>query len=216
MDNVYIIGDKDYLMHHGIKGQKWGERRFQNPDGTLTPEGKARYQKYVNEFGEKTAKRLMKSQNKGLSEKEALQKEYNKRKNYNLKKTAINALAGSAGAVGGYIGGRAIGNALTYSPKNMLTEHKLVDKIPLNEFLSKYGNGPIPGAKGFYYLYNTTSKPIRNYKNVMSFAGSALTGALTTYGANKIQKVNSGYSKYDTSAEGLSEFYNKMKKINGE
>ena len=30
------------LMHHGIKGQKWGVRRFQNPDGTYTPEGKAR------------------------------------------------------------------------------------------------------------------------------------------------------------------------------
>ncbi len=31
------------LYHYGIKGQKWGERRFQNPDGTLTAEGKARY-----------------------------------------------------------------------------------------------------------------------------------------------------------------------------
>lgn len=30
------------LMHHGIKGQKWGVRRFQNPDGTYTAEGKAR------------------------------------------------------------------------------------------------------------------------------------------------------------------------------
>lgn len=30
-------------MHHGIKGQKWGVRRFQNDDGTLTAEGKARY-----------------------------------------------------------------------------------------------------------------------------------------------------------------------------
>lgn len=32
-----------YLAHHGIKGQKWGVRRFQNEDGTLTPEGKQRY-----------------------------------------------------------------------------------------------------------------------------------------------------------------------------
>lgn len=31
------------LVHHGIKGQKWGRRRYQNPDGTLTTEGKLRY-----------------------------------------------------------------------------------------------------------------------------------------------------------------------------
>ena len=31
------------LYHWGIKGQKWGVRRYQNPDGTLTAEGKARY-----------------------------------------------------------------------------------------------------------------------------------------------------------------------------
>ena len=29
-----------YLCHHGIKGQKWGIRRFQNEDGTLTEAGK--------------------------------------------------------------------------------------------------------------------------------------------------------------------------------
>lgn len=31
------------LNHHGIQGQKWGKRRYQNPDGTLTPEGRIRY-----------------------------------------------------------------------------------------------------------------------------------------------------------------------------
>jgi predicted metal-dependent phosphoesterase TrpH len=33
------------LCHYGIKGQKWGVRRFQNPDGTLTTKGKKRYRK---------------------------------------------------------------------------------------------------------------------------------------------------------------------------
>ena len=42
----YYVGTLPYsdeLSHFGIKGQKWGIRRYQNPDGTLTAEGKARY-----------------------------------------------------------------------------------------------------------------------------------------------------------------------------
>lgn len=31
-----------YLQHHGIKGMKWGVRRYQNKDGSLTPAGKKR------------------------------------------------------------------------------------------------------------------------------------------------------------------------------
>ena len=37
-----LIGSKE-LYHHGIKGQKWGVRRFQKKDGSLTPAGKERY-----------------------------------------------------------------------------------------------------------------------------------------------------------------------------
>lgn len=45
----------EYLMHHGIKGQRWGIRRFQNEDGTLTKEGKARYGKrYLTESAART------------------------------------------------------------------------------------------------------------------------------------------------------------------
>ena len=41
MDEKYVIYSEE-LTHHGIKGQKWGIRRFQNRDGSLTADGKRR------------------------------------------------------------------------------------------------------------------------------------------------------------------------------
>lgn len=45
MNKNYSLNDlisEDELYHHGIKGQKWGVRRYQNKDGSLTPAGKKR------------------------------------------------------------------------------------------------------------------------------------------------------------------------------
>jgi hypothetical protein len=43
----------NYLIHHGIKGQRWGIRRYQNADGSLTLAGKKRYTKtsHYNDWG---------------------------------------------------------------------------------------------------------------------------------------------------------------------
>lgn len=40
---AYRIKYSNELYHYGIKGQKWGIRRYQNPDGSLTDEGYSRY-----------------------------------------------------------------------------------------------------------------------------------------------------------------------------
>ena len=40
---AYRIKYSSELYHYGVKGQKWGIRRYQNPNGTLTEEGKIRY-----------------------------------------------------------------------------------------------------------------------------------------------------------------------------
>ena len=39
---VHADNEGAYLAHHGVKGQRWGVRRFQNPDGSLTEKGKRR------------------------------------------------------------------------------------------------------------------------------------------------------------------------------
>ena len=45
MHIYYVAGlpYSDELYHHGVKGQKWYQRRYQNEDGTLTPLGKIHY-----------------------------------------------------------------------------------------------------------------------------------------------------------------------------
>lgn len=66
------------LCHFGIKGMKWGRRRYQNTDGSLTPAGEKRYNadrvdKII--YGEKGAQRIADRRNKGDSAKKARAKE---------------------------------------------------------------------------------------------------------------------------------------------
>lgn len=59
-----------YLAHHGILGQKWGVRRFQNKDGSLTTEGKRRYK--VDENGNYV--KMTKAEQRAYAAKEKSQK----------------------------------------------------------------------------------------------------------------------------------------------
>lgn len=54
------------LMHWGIKGMKWGVRRYQNKDGSLTPAGKRRYEQEMAKLKEeeKIAKNKLRTQAK--------------------------------------------------------------------------------------------------------------------------------------------------------
>ena len=54
------------LMHWGIKGMKWGVRRYQNKDGSLTPAGKKRYDNEMAKLKEeeKIAKNKLRTQAK--------------------------------------------------------------------------------------------------------------------------------------------------------
>lgn len=58
MSTYYVAGVpySSELYHHGIKGQRWGIRRFQNPDRSLTPAGKERYRRLSNKLQSKEEK----------------------------------------------------------------------------------------------------------------------------------------------------------------
>lgn len=68
---VYAMSDE--LYHHGIKGQRWGIRRYQNADGTLTDAGKKRYGDHVENVSKK---RLTKQIGNALSSGNSTAQEY--------------------------------------------------------------------------------------------------------------------------------------------
>lgn len=137
----YIVYNENYLCHHGIKGQKWGIRRYQNPDGTYTEEGKERYSlsQYKRDrdvYGNNAAKRIQKKMYtdeteslSGLRSKEAdrIAKYRNASK---IGKNIGRAVGTVGGAVGGYLAGRAITkkvlNSTTYgfNIKNNMDKEK--------------------------------------------------------------------------------------------
>lgn len=65
--------EENYLQHWGILGMRWGRRRFQNPDGSLTEEGRKRYgikeeRKTLNEVKSASASKPNEKSTKNISE----------------------------------------------------------------------------------------------------------------------------------------------------
>ena len=121
------------LEHHGIKGQKWGLRRFQNPDGTLTPAGRARYLKALSTY----------QRNAGNAERSVVGSA--------VKSAALGSAAGAGAAIvgGGDIGVSALlsGGASALlggtvaAAKNAITGAKLNKAIAIMEqFKQMYGD----------------------------------------------------------------------------
>lgn len=72
--------ESNYLSHYGVRGQKWGVRRYQNKDGSLTNAGRKRYNKEMENIKSErkvvaNKKRTQKQLNKLKTEKEKLEAE---------------------------------------------------------------------------------------------------------------------------------------------
>ena len=83
--------NEEYLSHHGILGQKWGVRRFQNEDGTYTNAGKKRrqmsddYKNYASKKGKSTSE-MSNAELRAYNERARLENEYRKLNPSTIKK----------------------------------------------------------------------------------------------------------------------------------
>lgn len=130
--------DKEYLEHHGILGMKWGVRRYQNKDGSLTAAGRRRVAKLEKEYRKVTGKDPDKISSSGPSKQrktlaemndEELRSKLNRlqmEKHYLDLSRQIAALNPSTVSKGKKmiksIGSKVIGPALVDSGKNLLTK----------------------------------------------------------------------------------------------
>lgn len=125
------MGDYN-LKHHGIKGQKWGVRRFQNKNGTYTPAGRKRRLENQDNWSEdaRTASQLRKKSVNEMSNVEL--KKYNERVRLEQEYSRLNPSAVSKGWK--YVAGAAVAtntvlNLYNNSDKLIKIGKPFVDKM---------------------------------------------------------------------------------------
>lgn len=98
--------DNHELYHYGIKGQRWGIRRFQKKNGSLTPAGKKRQKEKWSEdateaskIKKKSVKEMSNAELKRLNERTRLEQEYSRLNPSNSKK-ALAAVTATAATMG--------------------------------------------------------------------------------------------------------------------
>ena len=128
----------DELYHWGIKGQKWGVRRYQNKDGSLTPAGRKKYgsddNRKVAEIRKKRISEMTNNELKDANYRLNLEKQYKDlTRKKSVGKKAVSAFIATAGTI------TAIeGAAKTY--KHAAGTYKRVVKTLVN----KIGKVPVP------------------------------------------------------------------------
>lgn len=131
------------LSHHGVKGQKWGIRRYVDKNGHLTAEGKQKYVKYMDKYGSNKSfqKHYLRNLDKGYTQGEALIRAARHVRNTNI------ALAGTALGAAGYMAYRYgrhskyWNNDITIKPGEKIGSRYQIGTDKLDPRIRYYVNG---------------------------------------------------------------------------
>lgn len=202
-----MLYETNYLEHHGIKGQKWGTRRFQNEDGTLTAEGKDRYGRggdsrrsgvtkgfnrfsgvYDNPDGTKDTKRLQKDAKKDAEDMARAKAYYGE---------------------GAGTRRKQIKNRISERMKDPDYKAEYEKQLAAQD-MSKHQKAAnrerhVQDAK------NTAAKTARGIKNLLMGVGSASVAAVMLYNAAKLTGADKKIAEFSKKA--FNDVMNKAKNI---
>lgn len=161
--------NRNELYHHGIKGQRWGIRRFQNEDGTRTAAGKKRY-----------AESLSDEEKSAIVKRTNIEKAYRKAQVENSRikpvKEIIDQSQSSMNALK-----RISDDSIKNSTKKLkldlsqMTDKEMRDKINRQLLENQYNNLFAPEV-------STVTKGQKAVNSVLSYAGTVLTLGSTALG----------------------------------
>lgn len=107
MENTYVLTTNGELFHWGVKGMKWGVRRYQNKDGSLTPRGRKRQKELTADEKERASRKADLKNRRTMSdadlkkkiERLKMEKEFKNLTNEDINsgKTFVNEVMSSAG-----------------------------------------------------------------------------------------------------------------------
>ena len=169
----------DRIVHSGVKGQKWGVRRYQNEDGTLTEEGKRHYGYYDRSNGTKDYKRLQKDA-------------ANDAKEYARAKAYYGEGAGTRR--------KQIKNLISERMKDEDYKKEFERMLNLQD-MSKHQKAANRERK-VQDAKNTVGKTARGIKNLMLGVGNATLGAVALYSVAKMTGADKMIAKYGKQAFG--------------
>lgn len=203
---------KDELYHHGIKGQRWGIRRFQNEDGTYTEEGKKRYEITVQERRGLKDKRLVNNYNFHNSAvnyyNSKVPKGNSLKKAYNMSKAAEHMRARDS-------------LSKQIEKRNKKLEDDAYNRMSKtrDKFMKKYGNCEVSYnvMNGSYTI--RADGPNKSDKKELAkkvAIGTAIVGGtiLAAYGAKRISDLRTNDKATETLIKNLTKTSAKLKEEN--